>query len=168
MKFIAEIEDEQRALDVRREGERITASVDDRNYSLIAREVGANDFLLVGADNRVYECRVDDAPEGGAVTVHVGHRAYSIQLSDAKRLRRAGASGAAHDGQSKITTQMPGKVVRVLVEAGAMVEAGDAVVVVEAMKMQNEMKAPRAGRIAAINTEAGATVGAGDVLVIIE
>ena len=63
---------------------------------------------------------------------------------------------------------MPGKIVRVLVEAGAQVEAGAGVVVVEAMKMQNEMKAPKAGTVVSIDVQEGATVNAGDVLAVIE
>jgi biotin carboxyl carrier protein len=63
---------------------------------------------------------------------------------------------------------MPGKVVRVLVEQGASVEAGQGLVVVEAMKMQNEMKSPRAGRVTELHAQAGATVNTGDLLAIIE
>jgi len=63
---------------------------------------------------------------------------------------------------------MPGKVVRVLVETGQQVEVGQGVVVVEAMKMQNEMKAPKAGVIVSVNAEVGATVNAGDLLAVVE
>jgi biotin carboxyl carrier protein len=63
---------------------------------------------------------------------------------------------------------MPGKVVRVLVTAGANVEAGAGIIVVEAMKMQNEMKAPKAGVVLSINAAEGATVKAGDVLAVVE
>jgi biotin carboxyl carrier protein len=63
---------------------------------------------------------------------------------------------------------MPGKVVRVMVEAGAEVAAGDGIVVVEAMKMQNEMKSPRAGKVLTVNVEVGTTVNGGDVLAVIE
>jgi biotin carboxyl carrier protein len=59
---------------------------------------------------------------------------------------------------------MPGKVVRVLVEAGTAVEKGTGIVIVEAMKMQNEMKSPRAGVVLAVNVKQGDTVNAGDVL----
>jgi len=69
---------------------------------------------------------------------------------------------------AQIVAPMPGKIVRVLIEQGASVEAGDSLIVVEAMKMQNEMKAPRAGVIAKLNAQAGATVNAGDVLAVIE
>jgi len=167
MKFIAEIENNNFTLDVRREGERVIASIDGRPYTLSLREVSANVLLLLDAANRVYECRIDASPDG-ATSVHLGNRAYSFQLTDAKRLRRTATSTEAHGGQSKIIAPMPGKIVRLLVEPGSQVEAGDALIVVEAMKMQNEMKAARAGRIAAVNTQAGATVSAGDVLIVIE
>jgi biotin carboxyl carrier protein len=168
MKLTAEIEGEQCALDVRREGASVTASVNDRRYSFTVREAGTHVFLLLDDEGRVYECRVSDTGDGAA-SVLIGDRAYTVQINDAKRLRRGAANAASRaGGQSKITTQMPGKVVRILVEAGAEVEAGDPVIIVEAMKMQNEMKAPRAGRVAAINVQAGATVSAGDVLLIIE
>jgi biotin carboxyl carrier protein len=63
---------------------------------------------------------------------------------------------------------MPGKVVRVLVGIGAEVEAGAGIVVVDAMKMQNEMKAPRAGVVVSLGVVPGATVNAGDVLAVVE
>jgi biotin carboxyl carrier protein len=63
---------------------------------------------------------------------------------------------------------MPGKVVRVLVEEGATVEAGAGLVVVEAMKMQNELKSPKAGTVTELRAREGTTVNAGDVLAVIE
>jgi biotin carboxyl carrier protein len=63
---------------------------------------------------------------------------------------------------------MPGKVVRVLVEAGQRVEAGSGIAVVEAMKMQNEMKSPKSGTVVRINVEVGVTVNGGDLLAVVE
>jgi biotin carboxyl carrier protein len=63
---------------------------------------------------------------------------------------------------------MPGRVVRLLVEAGGEVAEGQGVVVIEAMKMQNELKSPKAGRVARIGVAVGDTVGSGDVLVVVE
>jgi biotin carboxyl carrier protein len=63
---------------------------------------------------------------------------------------------------------MPGRVVRVLVEAGDEVEEGQGVVVIEAMKMQNELKSPKAGRVVRLGAAVGDTVGSGDVLVVVE
>ncbi len=172
MKLIAEIEGEKFALDVRREGERVAAEIDGQRYELEARELEKNAYLLI-SDGRVYECRVDNAAlgaqqQGGAREVLVGDRSYSVALSDPKRLRDAKTSGVDAGGRASIVAPMPGKVVRVMVEQGATVEAGDGLVVVEAMKMQNEMKSPKSGKVAELHTQAGATVSAGDVLVIVE
>src|SRR6185295_14370547 len=90
-------------------------------------------------------------------------RTYTIRMIDPKRLR-SGENSHRHDhGSAEITAPMPGKVVRVLMEVGAEVEAGAGILVVEAMKMQNEMKTPRAGVVASIKVKTGDTVNAGDV-----
>ena len=166
MRLTAEVAGDHHELSIRREGTRLTAEIDERRYTLEARETGGGVYLLI-ADGRVYECRVER--ERAAFNVRIGSHVYSIALSDPKRLRGAQESGV-HDGggSAQIVAPMPGKVVRVLVPAGAQVEAGDGLVVVEAMKMQNEMKSPRAGVVTAIHAEVGATVNAGDVLVIVE
>ena len=105
---------------------------------------------------------------GESFEVVLRGRNYDVAIIDPKRLRSTQSSGAHHSGAAEIISPMPGKIVRVLVEVGAKVAAGAGVVVVEAMKMQNEMKAPKAGVVVSINTEEGATVNAGDVLAVIE
>jgi biotin carboxyl carrier protein len=101
--------------------------------------------------------------------VHVGGDIHAVTLIDPKRMRGAQISGASTNAAaSQIIAPMPGKVVRVLVEEGAQVEAGDGILVVEAMKMQNEMKSPGTGTVTALHVAAGATVNAGDVLAVIE
>jgi biotin carboxyl carrier protein len=181
-KLSAEIDGERRRLDVRREGARVFAEVDGRRYELEASEVEPGVYMLV-RDGRVYEIHFGADAASGArpgtggsdagtseVRVRGGREAvtYGVALFDPKRLR--GARGAAgHDGgRAQITAPMPGKVVRVLVERGREVEAGEPVVVVEAMKMQNELKSPKAGTVTELHAEPGATVNAGDVLAVIE
>jgi biotin carboxyl carrier protein len=95
-----------------------------------------------------------------------GYR-FEIEVRDPRRWIRRSAAGAG-GGLEAVSAPMPGKVVRVLVSAGDSVTAGQGLVVVEAMKMQNEMKASRAGRVSAITAREGATVNAGEVLVTIE
>ena len=171
MKLLAEIDGERHALELRREGGRVFAALEGREYEIEAREVGAGEYLLLHG-GRVYECRVERAAgaegERGAAEVHVRGRAYNVRVIDPKRLR--GARGVAgHDGgRAEIASPMPGKIVRVLVEQGRQVEAGDPLVVVEAMKMQNELKSPKAGTVSELRAEAGATVNAGEVLVVVE
>ena len=166
MKLTAEIAGEHHELNVEREGTRLTARVDGRRHEIEARETGAGVYLLI-ADGRVYECRVER--ERAGFNVRVGNHVYSVTLADPKRLRGAQLPGA-HDGEgaAQVIAPMPGKVVRVLVPVGAQVEAGDGLVVVEAMKMQNEMKSPKDGIVKEIRAEEGATVNTGDVLAVIE
>ncbi|MCA1630838.1 MAG: biotin/lipoyl-binding protein [Acidobacteria bacterium] len=146
----------------------MSAEIDGRAYELEARETERGAYLLV-LGGRVYECRVEDGRgAGGASKVEVGGRAYEVSLFDPRKLRAAGAGGAQNQGRAVVAASIPGKVVRVLVEEGAMVEAGDGLVVVEAMKMQNELKSPKAGTVTELRARAGATVNAGDVLVVVE
>ena len=94
--------------------------------------------------------------------------AYSIMLASAGALSVPLTAYAQGDAAARIVAPMPGKVVRVMVEAGATVAAGDGIIVVEAMKMQNEIKAPKAGTVITLNIQTGATVNGGDVLAVIE
>jgi biotin carboxyl carrier protein len=168
MKLTAEISGEKLELEVKQEGTRVEASIDGRRYEVEARSTRPGVYTLLSG-GRVYECRVGEAGAGQeAVEVTVGSSAYAVNLIDPKRLRGGQSAGALLDGTAQIVAPMPGKVVRVLAEAGQEVEAGAGLVIVEAMKMQNEMKSPKAGRVASINVETGATVNAGDVLAVVE
>jgi biotin carboxyl carrier protein len=168
MKLNAEVEGEKLSVEVRREGGRVFAEVGGRRYELEARGVGAGEYLLL-RDGHVYECRVGQSKgRGSPLSVTVGAHEYDVTLTDTKHLRGAGVAHAHDSGRAQVTAPMPGKVVRVMVEAGQQVEAGQGVVVVEAMKMQNELKSPKGGTIAELRAEPGATVNAGDVLVVIE
>jgi biotin carboxyl carrier protein len=168
MKLTALIENESCALEIKREGSRLIADVDGRSYELTVREPEHGVYLLI-CDGAVYECRVTgEGAKPELFLVHTGNDAYAITLSDPKRLRAGQSAGHQADGTARIVAPMPGKVVRVLVEQGATVEAGQGLVVVEAMKMQNEMKSPRAGIVTELPVAAGATVNTGDVLAVIE
>jgi acetyl/propionyl-CoA carboxylase alpha subunit len=170
MRLNAEIDGEKVALEIKREGGRVSAEVGGRRYELEAREVGAGEYLLIHG-GRVYECRVGAEPGSGtrgALRVSVGAREYGVTLTDPKHLRGAAAAAGEQGARAQVKAPMPGKVVRVLVEAGQAVEAGQGLVVVEAMKMQNELKSPRSGTIAELRAEPGSTVNAGDVLVVVE
>ena len=103
----------------------------------------------------------------GRGEVSVDGRIFTVEVSDPRDRRSANGSSGRH-GIREVRAPMPGKVVRVLVDVGDPVEEGRGLVVVEAMKMQNEMKSPQAGRVAEVRTRAGAAVNAGEVLVVIE
>jgi biotin carboxyl carrier protein len=168
MKLLADIDGEKQELRIRREAERVFAEIDGRSVEMEVREGADGRYLLI-INGRVYDCRVGrSAAQPEKAEVRVRGQVYSLALADPKRLRATATSAAQADGSAQIIAQMPGKVVRVYVEAGAQVEAGDSVLVVEAMKMQNEMKSPKAGTVTIINTKTGATVNAGEVLAVIE
>ena len=168
LKLKAKIGDAEHALELTRDGSRVVAVIDDRTYEIEFREIEPGVCVLLW-ESRVYECRMRNLDAAGyGVEVDVGQQVFTIKLIDPKRLRSSQAAGVQTDGSARITAPMPGKVVRVLVEVGARVEVGAGLVVVEAMKMQNEMKSPKAGTITALNAEPGATVNAGEVLVVIE
>lgn len=165
MKLKAVIDDREQELTVRVDGGRVTAEIADRVYDLELREPEPGSYLLFrGAE--VHECRVDKAHDG--FDVNLRGRTYAVTIVDPKRLRSGQDADRHHHGLAEITAAMPGKVVRVQIEAGASVEKGSGIVVVEAMKMQNELKSPRAGVVVAIHVKAGDTVNAGDVLAVVE
>jgi biotin carboxyl carrier protein len=168
MRLHAAIADYQTDVRIKDEGSRVFAEIDDRRYELDVHESAAGRYLVI-ADGLVFNCRVEGRPESGKqVDVVVGTAQYSVTLTDRKRLLSAAGLVGHGDDVARIVAPMPGKVVRILVAIGDQVNAGAGIVVVEAMKMQNEMKTPKAGKVTAVSAELGATVNAGDVLAVIE
>ena len=123
------------------------------------------DVLSIIIDGKAYEIK----RERTATDMHlwVGSRRYAVQLRDPRSLRSR-ASDDDGKGPRKLLAPMPGKVVRVLLNEESPVEAGQGVVVVEAMKMQNEIKSPKKGVVRKLVAAEGAAVNAGDVLAVVE
>lgn len=168
MKLQAEFNYETHSIEIKCDGEKVFARVDEREYELEASEVEPNVYLLKN-ENQIYEIFVSpNEKQNDPFKVKIGNDDFEINLFDPKRLRGFAGSDADADGIAEIKTAMPGKLVRVLVEVGAEVNAGDGVLVVEAMKMQNEMKSPKDGIVKEIRFDEGATVNAGDILAVIE
>ena len=168
MKLQAAVAGEKHEIEITRDGERLFARVDDRNYELEASEPEPNVYLLKH-EGSIFEVFV--SPQKNAnqpFNVRVGSVEIEIAIADPKRLRGTAALADDASGKVEIKTAMPGKVVRILKAAGDAVEKGEGVIVVEAMKMQNEMKSPKDGFVTEIRVKEGDTVAAGDVLVVIE
>lgn len=159
------IEKREYDLNVRVDGGRVRAEIDGRVYDLELREPEPGSYLFL-REAEVHECLVNKAHEGLAVSLH--GRNYAVTIVDPKRLRSGQDIHGHNHGLAEITAPMPGKVVKVQIEVGATVEKGSGIVVVEAMKMQNEMKSPRAGVVVSIKVKPGDTVNAGDVLAVVE
>jgi biotin carboxyl carrier protein len=168
VKLKALIGEREEELTVKVSDGRVTAEVGGRLYDLEVRQPQPDSFLFF-LNTDVHECRVTPRAASKAdFDVSIRGRSYAVTIVDPKRLRSGHNSDRHHDGAAQILAPMPGKVVRVQIEAGAEVEKGAGLVVVEAMKMQNEMKSPRSGIVVALNVKPGDTVNAGDVLAVVE
>jgi len=124
------------------------------------------DVLSVLIGGKAYEIK----RECTATDMHlwVGNVRYAVELRDPRSLRSRKGATADGKGPRKLLAPMPGKVVRVLIREEQPVEAGQSILVVEAMKMQNEIKSPKRGTVKQIVAAEGANVNAGDVLAIVE
>ena len=168
MKLHATIGENEVNVEIRREGARVFANVDGREYELDARR-SSSGVMLRTAEGKIFDCRVDGQPSSGEpVDVFVGAYRYPVTLTDPKRLRAASAAGGNADGAARIVAPMPGKVVRVLVNEGDAVEAGQGLLVVEAMKMQNEICSPKSGKVERLLAKEGQAVNAGEGLAWVE
>ena len=168
MKLETSINGQSRVLELESSGpglaSQVCFAVDsvERTADIVEVEPGVYSVVVEG---RSLEVRVEEGEE--VYRIAIGARSYDVAVRDPRRRRRReGALRAA--GPQPIRAPMPGKIVRVKVSVGDRVEAGDGLVVVEAMKMQNELKAPKAGIVTALEVEAGGSVAAGEVLVVVE
>jgi biotin carboxyl carrier protein len=165
MNFTVQIDSRETQLEVRQDGDNREFRLGEgpvRQAQLLEISSGVFSVLL---DGHSYEARVATGPDGVFVTV--GGRRLHVQVDDPRRGGRKSA-GRRTDGPLQVSASMPGKIVRLLVAPGDQVAAGQGLIVVEAMKMQNEMKAARPGRVSSIPVREGDTVTAGAVLAVIE
>ncbi len=168
MKLHASIADLNTDVEICRDGGRVVAIVGGREYEIDLSRSQDGSYSLI-SNGMIFDCRIEGQPKsGGVLDVFVGTKHYPVTLTDPKRLRGATPAGGHGDEAARIMAPMPGKVVRVLAGVGDQVDKGTGIIVVEAMKMQNEMKSPKAGTVVELNVEVGMTVNGGDVLAVIE
>lgn len=130
---------------------------------IVSTQAGVFSLLING---KSYEVKQETL--GTETNIVVGHQRFAAAVRDPRSYRSRRRSGASEQGVKKITAPMPGKVVRILAGAGTQVETGQSVIVIEAMKMQNELKAPKSGTLKKINVAEGAAVEAGQALAEVE
>lgn len=167
MKLQAEIGDDKHQIEIKRDGEKVFARVDDRRYEIEVSEPEP-DVLIIKNQGRIYEASVAKTSAGDSMRITIKGRELEVRIIDPKRLRGSETDSEHGDGHAEIKTAMPGKVVRIVAAKGSSVAKGDTVLVVEAMKMQNELRSPKDGIVSEIRAEEGATVGAGDILAVVE
>jgi biotin carboxyl carrier protein len=127
----------------------------------------ARDVLSIIHDGRSYEAKREYSLLGETHLI-IGSERFLAEVRDPRSLRSRRAAAGAGVGPAKILAPMPGKIVRISAAEGDEVEAGQGLVVVEAMKMQNEIKATKKGKVTRIAVKQGSAVNAGDLLAIVE
>ena len=166
MGYIANIGGDQIPVSVDKDSEgNITVMIEDRQYMVDARWT-QSDLLSLIIDGRSYQVDIHTNKDRHEVLVE-GEQ-FEFELFDERKALLKSSSGLGAEGVQEINSSMPGKIVKVLVEEGSEVDQGDGLVIVEAMKMENEIKSPKAGVVKKIGVAEGDTVEAGALLIVVE
>ncbi len=166
MKYEVLIDGHSHQIELERASKGYEATVDGEHFALDVA-MTARDVLSIIHNGRNYEAKREYSLLGETHII-VGSERFLAEVRDPRSLRSRRAAAGHEAGPAKILAPMPGKIVRVIAAEGDEVEAGQGLVVVEAMKMQNEIKATKKGKVAKIAVKEGSAVNAGDLLVIVE
>lgn len=137
------------------------------SFSLV-QAPGLYSLLVEGESREVYVEPDPANPHTWLVSLGRWRFAVEVQTARERRLAKAAAQKTVQTGEITIKAPMPGLVKDVAVGVGAAVTAGQRLVVLEAMKMENDIQAPRAGRVKSVHVKAGETVDSGRALVVLE
>jgi biotin carboxyl carrier protein len=173
LQYDVDVDGRTRQVVVHREGERFHVTIDGRPFDVSAARIDAQVLSLVietGGTAGMASFEVSIAPDAasGDLVVRVGSTPVRVGLNGRRRFGQRGEHADAGSGPQQVTAPMPGKIVRVLVKKGEAVAARQPLVVVEAMKMENELRAGREGTIAEMYAQEGQSVEAGALLVVIQ
>jgi biotin carboxyl carrier protein len=169
MRYYAKLQGQKEAVPVDIEhlgGTQYRLTLHDKTHLVDALKLdhGAVSMLVDGTS---YPVEFEE--NGDEVNVLVRGQVSRVDVADERRLRlRAGSAGFSVEGKQVINAPMPGKVVKVLVKLGDEVKEGQGLVVVEAMKMENELKSPKAGKVVELLAKEGTTVENNAKLVVVE
>jgi biotin carboxyl carrier protein len=168
MKLSIELEGKPHAVELTRVGERLRCLLDGRPLEADAVEVAPGVYSIL-MDGKSIEVRVEPGLEArpGGIRVNAGDREFAVTVRDPREWRRHRAAAAEVEGRQQVLAPMPGKIIRVLVAAGDAVALKQGLVVVEAMKMQNEIRSPKSGTVERLLVIEGQAVNAGETLAII-
>jgi len=169
MQYEIEVGGRTRHVTVARTGGTLAVTLDGRTWHVDAARIDAHTLSLVVDKvwRKSYDVVTTSDAATGQLTVLVGETPVAVAMNGRRQSARKDG-GAAVSGPQRVVAPMPGKVVRVLVQAGDAVRARQPLVVVEAMKMENELRAGRDGTVAHIHAQEGASVEAGALLVVIQ
>jgi biotin carboxyl carrier protein len=169
VKFQVEIADRVRTVEVVRQADGYAITIDGTPRLVEAVRVGAAGWsLVVDPGRRSAEAVVVSHNGSEMMEVHIDGLIIPVHLRNIASRRAAGGAGAKSTGPQRVTAPMPGKIVRVLVTPGEEVKTRQGLVVVEAMKMENELRASREGRVRDVFVSEGQSVEAGTELVVVD
>jgi biotin carboxyl carrier protein len=169
--MLIEINKENRSSEIQileKEGSKYKVSVDNRVYELdlVKVKAGVWSVLNKGQSRRVESIKSDNPKKYFVNTID---SSFEVEIVDSQsKYLRSRSSGSQADAQNQITVPMPGKIVKVMVEAGDEVKEGETLVIVSAMKMESEYKAGKDGIVKDILVGDGDTVDSGQVMVVLE
>jgi biotin carboxyl carrier protein len=165
MKFVATIGDQVEAVDITGSDGRYRVTIGDQVWEVDARAIAPGSYsLLVGGVSHT----ADVTEQESRSVVHVDGETYAVQVEEHTRyMIRTQGGKTAPGGAHTLTAPMPGRITHVAVQPGDAVASGDTLLVIEAMKMENELKASAAGRVIEVRVAAGQAVNAGDVLLVL-
>jgi biotin carboxyl carrier protein len=162
MKYDIHIAGKSRTVELLRDGARWQISLDGTATDADAIEIAPGIFSIL-LNGQSHEIRVAPNPDG-SLTIQDGPNEFKAEIADPRAWRGRKHGAVEAEGRQKIVAPMPGKVIRLLVKAGDKVEAGQGLLVVEAMKMQNEIKSPKTGTVEKLLAKESQPVNAGDIL----
>jgi biotin carboxyl carrier protein len=166
MNYDVSVDGKTMKVEVEKRGAVWACRVDGKEYTVDAA-LTAREVMSLLVDGKAYEAKREHSLAGELHLV-MGSERFAVEVKDPRSLRSRRSGAAGEEGPQKLLAPMPGKVIRVLVKEGDEVEKGKGVLVVEAMKMQNEIKSPKKGVVKKISVAEGSAVNAGDVLTVIE
>ncbi len=162
MKWQVRIGKQTRVVDLKREDDRWRVVLDGQAVDADAVEIAPNTFSIL-LRGQSHEIRVTPGPNG-ILTLQAGVEEFTAEIIDPRAWSGRRHSAIEAEGRQQVVAPMPGKIVRLLVKAGDAVEAGHGLLVIEAMKMQNEIRSPKSGVVERLLAREGQAVNAGEVL----
>lgn len=165
MKYEVRIGGKTHIVEFARDSNGWQATLDGRRAVADVAEIAPNTFSIL-LDGHCYEICVTPSA-GGKLNLQTGRLEFEAEVVDSRSWSGRRHAGAEAEGRQQVVAPMPGKVVRLLVKPGVRVEAGQGLLVVEAMKMQNEIRSPKSGMVERVQVEEGQAVNAGDVLCVV-
>jgi len=168
MRYLAQINDHTFKVELTDRPDRLDVTINDRPVDADWKWLNRDRDMSLVMDGRSYTIIIE--PENGRLLIYYGGERFECLVQDERlaELRRLAGDTEKSASKAQIKAPMPGLILRILVEPGQEVKKGDRLLIIEAMKMENELKAPRAGMVKAIECKAQEAVEQGKVLVVLE